>query len=713
MGKGAYIIAFVVSLALSFALIIAHPFAARAMDTVFLPEQAELFNSALSQIGLTPGDVRFNNADLNMWGGDKYRLSVHRFLFDNPWKTSAYTRALSNGLLKQTGNLPALITSAHGKLDCSIRLGLTGDPLEATKKKIEELGDKALAQALSEIGGKPADWYMSSEYKKAPPLARKAAALVLFTVPDALRYRDLGLTQPILKLGLDPEQVYREVLDYSVTTFAEEEAAGVEGTDDLSQVLLIESLLDNVDWNLMNTGSTLLALALNDAKAMLTAEGIEIPQVRFSYRMATPLGIVAISGTETDYYTAAPNLLTLDLGGDDTYNGCATNFSYAEPVSLALDLAGDDKYISGEPEKPAFGAGIFGTALLMDCAGNDIYQMGYAGEGCGIFGTGAVQDLEGNDFYDSYGFAQGSGTFGTGLLIDAGGRDTYRTYKCAQGYGFTRGCGMLIDGGDGNDYYYANLVDHFNGGLYGATHHVHFVQGSAFGRRADFTEGHSWAGGFGIICDGGGDDLYEADCYGQGNAYWYSVGMCVDKGGNDVYHAGQYSQASAPHFAAGILQDEAGDDKYVISIRQSMGHGRDWSLAWFEDAAGNDWYQGARTTMGVSHVNAISVFWDRHGDDTYLSKGPTLGMNEPEPGGSLRDFLLMLGMFVEGGGHDRYYLLPGDESYEGSSTFTGNFTEADLSKLTPLGFAGDGKTWVRSAPTPESPGNYGIGVDAE
>jgi len=206
MGKGAYIIAFVVSLALSLALVIAHPLAARAMGTAYLPEQSELFNKALAQIGLSPDDVRFNNADLNMWGGDKYRLNVHRFLFDNPWKTSAYTRALSNGLLKQVGNLPSLITSAHGKLDAGVRLGLTGDPLEATKKRIEELGDKALAEALAGISGKPADMYLTKEYDRCRRW--RARPLRSFCSPCPMRCATAtwGLRSRYSSSGLTPSR---------------------------------------------------------------------------------------------------------------------------------------------------------------------------------------------------------------------------------------------------------------------------------------------------------------------------------------------------------------------------------------------------------------------------------------------------------------------------------------------------------------------------
>ena len=406
-------------------------------------------------------------------------------------------------------------------------------------------------------------------------------------------------------------------------------------------------------------------------------------------------------------------LLTIDTAARDVYFQAAGTSDYAHPVSISIDLEGVDSYQSRREDMPGIGAGVFGYGILFDASGADVYDVAYCGEGAGIFGTGLLYDMAGNDVYFSFGNSQASGSYGTGLLVDVKGNDIYNTYKYSQGYGFTRGCGMLIDG-DGYDKYIANMTDHFNGGLYGPDHHVHFCQGSAFGRRADFTDGHSWAGGFGLLCDGGtGDDEYIGDCYVQGNAYWYSVGMIIDKGGDDSYRCAQYSQASAPHFACGVLQDEAGDDRYIVTRRQSMGHGRDWSLAWFEDVAGNDWYQGARTTLGTSHVNAISIFWDRAGDDIYLGKGPTFGASEPEIGGSPRDWLLTLGLFVDGGGHDLYYELTGDPSYEGSDTYPGDVSMNMLEDLKQLDFAGDGMQWVNTAPTADGPGWCGAGIDAK
>ena len=67
---------------------------AKAETTSYLPEQGELFEQALNEAGLTPEDVRFDRADMGIWGGDKYRLRMLDVFFERPWKLSAYTRTI-------------------------------------------------------------------------------------------------------------------------------------------------------------------------------------------------------------------------------------------------------------------------------------------------------------------------------------------------------------------------------------------------------------------------------------------------------------------------------------------------------------------------------------------------------------------------------------------------------------------------------------------
>ncbi|MCB1219085.1 MAG: hypothetical protein H7A35_06445 [Planctomycetales bacterium] len=689
-----------------------------ARTTDFLPEQGELFERALAEAGLSPEDVRISDADLGLWGGGKYRLSAHRFLYDNPWKTSAYTRSLTNGLLQNSGNLGSLVTSGFSRLDCGVRLGLVGDELATERARIEELGDDCLAVALAELNGPEADTAsLQAETAGLPLAVKQAAALVLFTTPRILRYREEALTKPVMELGLDPQELYDRIFAFTINTFEEEDdTTGSEVVDDLDDVLLLESLMDGIDWNLLSAGATLAVITAQEAERILSAAEGSASWPVVQYRVQTPLGLVVISTGDQDDehdFSGESLLLQIDTGGNDTYKSTvASTAAYSQPLSICIDLAGNDMYqASGRDDLPSTAAGVFGYGVLIDAAGDDNYACSYGGAGFGLFGCGLLADYSGDDSYDGWGNCQASGVMGLGLLVDGSGDDQYHAFKYSQAYAGTMGCGLLVDA-DGKDHYLADMESHFNGGLYGPDHHVHFCQGSAYGRRADFVNGHSWAGGFALLLDGGSEaDEYTGDCYVQGNSYWYAIGMIVDKGGDDSYRAAQYSQASAPHFSIGILQDEAGDDRYIVTRRQSMGHGRDWSLAWFEDVAGNDWYQGARTTLGTSHVNAISVFWDRAGDDVYLGKGPCLGQSEPETGGSPRDWLLTLGLFIDGAGKDSYFELPGDPSYEGSDTYIGDVES--LEGLTPLDYSGDGKSWQMSADAPGAPGYRGVGLDAE
>lgn len=679
------------------------------------PVDTAVFNQALAPVGLSCTDLQLPAQAIALWGGDKYKLSMLDFLRADVPRTGPYTRSLGNTLIANKDNLGMLVTSCHSRLDNGIRLGLVDDPLATYRKRIADLGPQCLAVALSELTAQPVSKYTDDpQYANLPQPLREAAALVLFTVPEAQRDWQLGLGDKIAQRTQYPELYCRRILDFAINTFEEEDdTTGHEVIDDREDARLVEDLLDAVDWNYLNRSSTLLAIATQEAYKILTPTDPAATQESllgdYTFTAGTPFGTVKLAGSESNWFKAKDWLLLIDTGGDE-HHGSTAATAFSHPISIAIDLAGNDEYTVENADAGSIGSGLFGTGIILDATGDDTYTCQYLGEGAGIFGTGVLYDMAGTDTYTSYGYSQASGTFGSGLLVDLGGNDTYNTYKYSQAYGGTRGCGILLDV-DGDDQYLANMTDHFNGGLYGANHHVHFVQGSAYGRRADFEDGHSWAGGCGILCDGAGSDEYVADCYGQGNAYWHSVGMLIDRSGNDVYRAGQYSQASAPHFACGILQDDAGEDRYVISIRQSMAHGRDWSIAWLEDSAGNDWYQGARTTLGCSHVNSISVFWDKLGDDTYIMKGPGLGDSEPEPNGSVRDWLLTLGLFIDGAGHDGYYLLPGDESYEGSNTFSGEISADMLPTLKPIEVAGDGKQWQRIVKADSAPGYMGIGVD--
>ena len=56
----------------------------------------------------------------------------------------------------------------------------------------------------------------------------------------------------------------------------------------------------------------------------------------------------------------------------------------------------------------------------------------------------------------------------------------------------------------------------------------------------------------------------------------------------------------------GIYQDDGGSDRYRVGASQSLGKGRDWSIGWFEDSGGNDFYFGSHGILGSADINGIA-----------------------------------------------------------------------------------------------------------
>lgn len=708
---------------------------AAGRESDHLPEQSELFERALGATGLALGDVKIDTNDVAFFGGDKYKRSIVDSFFANPWRISEYTRLLTDSMLKDPSDIVGLTVSAHKRLDSGVRLGLIGDPLAKFRKRVEETGENSLAIALLELdmlavtnvpnsfGLEKSDLeiakYRTGDYGKLPSDLRIAAAQFLFALPEVIKYRDLALSGAFENAGMDSDEAMALVLDYAVRTFEEqlaEEASGGEEEEDIETVLLIETLLDNTDWDLLNLGATLYVCAAKEFEKALMAEDAYVSG-NYKYSVVTEIGSVILTGgNSSEVYDTDSALFIFDAGGNDKYeSGGTLGDGYNAHLQFIFDKSGNDHYFGREDFEdedelpiPAFGAGFFGYGVLVDAAGNDVYETGYAGQGFGCFGTGVLRDVSGNDIYKGIRNVQGSGSFGTGLLIDNAGNDVYKLYTYGQGYGFTMGCGYLVDV-EGDDVYEGLMDKNPNGGPFGAERHIHFSQGAAYGRRADFTDGHSWAGGFGLLLDGAGNDSYKSEVYGQGTGYWYAVGMLVDKSGDDVHDAGWYSLGGSPHFAIGILQDDAGDDQYIVRQQQCLGNGRDFSIGWFEDAAGDDFYFSGLLSFGAGDVNGLGMFWDRRGDDVYIAQGTGLGQARMESKGSVRDMMLTLGLFIDGGGSDRYLLMPGEAVHSGEPK-----SVPDGWKTLPdIDFAGNGKHWMRETDTNVTRGAHGSALDAE
>ncbi|MDW8345059.1 MAG: HEAT repeat domain-containing protein, partial [Verrucomicrobiae bacterium] len=252
----------------------------------------------------------------------------------------------------------------------------------------------------------------------------------------------------------------------------------------------------------------------------------------------------------------------------------------------------------------------------------------------------------GDDRYRATQYAQAAATFGTAVLwADAQKGETaptiYSAEGLAQGFASVGGTAVLFDR-SGGDHYQATGYDEC-GWLPG--HRFTLAQGFGYGLRP-------WAGGgLGMLVDLSGDDLYEADVYGQGAAYWYAIGMLLDAAGNDRYRAYQYCQGAGIHLAAGLLADWAGDDEWSAhAICQGGAH--DYSVGLLVDRNGNDRYRGHSTAQGTAIHNSFALLLDRRGDDVYDGGAPTQAQAAGHDGG--RRQFGSIALLLDLGGNDSF-----------------------------------------------------------
>nr|MDQ3023580.1 hypothetical protein [bacterium] len=308
---------------LAFAMLLMFACSLTVRASALNPAETAQFDTALGLLGLGCDNLTLHNEAIALWGGDKYKLNVVDFLRADATRCGPYARSISNGLITNKDNLGNLVTSAHSRLDNGVRLGLVGDPLTAYRERIKELGPQCLSEALSEMTGDPATVYSTDPaYVALPQPVREAAALVLFTVPEAQRDRHEGMVAPMRKLDLEPAQVEARVVPFAINTFEEEDnMTGSEVVDDREDAQLVEQLLDSVDWNYINRASTLLAIVTQEAYKLLTptdpAATHESLHGDYRFEVQTPLGIVRLSGTAGDVHPSGNYLLLLDTGGDE------------------------------------------------------------------------------------------------------------------------------------------------------------------------------------------------------------------------------------------------------------------------------------------------------------------------------------------------------------------------------------------------------------
>jgi hypothetical protein len=234
-----------------------------------------------------------------------------------------------------------------------------------------------------------------------------------------------------------------------------------------------------------------------------------------------------------------------------------------------------------------------------------------------------------------------------------------------------------------------------------------FVQGVGYGRRADLTDGHSYAGGVGAIIDISGNDHYLSGNWSLGTGYWFATGIAYDGAGDDIYESCYFTQGSGAHFCNGILIDEGGNDKHELyeTAGAALGFGWDFTNAFLINMGGDDSYKANMISIGCAEVRSNAFLIDIGGDDTYRLKDGALGLGAVD----FRDIYTKpsqlhtyfyearsFGGFIDIGGQDKYL------------SFTDS-TETDHQS------AENNTIWFKPERADSTYGfdNYGVGLDIE
>ncbi len=666
----------VLPIALSGAIIVVAPsMASEVSDASDVPAP---IRRALASVDLTPEQFRFDRLDMGMWGGDRWKLQIFDALIDRPLRVPGDIEVWQRSLLKSAEKPSELFSFATARLGTGVRRGLIDDPV-ATIRGSLSVRDP-LENAIRGLWERSGRSLQSQEEERLRDVCRKIpdSLAVPLAVIVAASGRAIDARSQAFR-SLDPAALERDAVTYVVGSDA--------GNLDPAFLRKVEEPAGAIDYPLLHAGIADLLLAIEKTLPDIRRFGSTVGQAT---AIDTPYGPVIVSGAGVDHHEGEDPLLLLDIGGDDFYSAGA-GATYARPVSILFDLGGNDTYAAADTLRPSFGAGLFGVGILIDDQGNDTYKGGHVGLGCGLYGVGILLDREGDDTYDGITASQGAGLFGIGILSDLAGDDHYHAFQQAQGFGYVKGAGLLIDAA-GNDVYIADDTTIRFPSAQSKEHNSSLAQGFGFGKRSDCLDGHSLAGGFGILADGAGNDSYKCGVFGQGCAYWYGVGILVDAAGDDVYDGAWYVQGSGAHFALGVLWEGSGNDRYHATMNMAQGAGHDFSLGILFEQGGDDCYDAPNLSLGGGNANGIGFFWDLSGDDVYnVEAATTLGRANIDSRGGMRDRITTLGLFLDTGGKDTY---PAAKAFAGNDRlWTQTGTNTDLPLDTERG-AGIDTTWT-------------------
>lgn len=603
------------------------------------------FETALGTAGLTTRSARFDATMLRFFRSGEFATPLYQSCIENPWRIPFISENLRAEASTLAGVPSGLVMTGGRLLGAGTRRTLLGNPNQAEEEAAKKNG--ALGAILDTLKKDGVVKGNLPSLKNVPKETQQAAALVLGVVRRVVEMRRLAFS----RAGSLTDH-------YDQLATLDEEPEG-------SKFDILLTLYRSVDLSYLFAGGHDVVRAAETAQTLL---GTISADTAYRVEIDTSWGQIVLTGGADDKHLGKPTLLLIDTGGNDIYINPARNANAGNWASVLIDTNGSDKYLgegvtadtpisrtADRKNKTAPGpaSALFGYSVLIDRAGNDLYRTIGPGLGSATFGVSVLLDKAGDDTYDGYRNSQGYGSFGIGILEDQAGKDSYAAFTQSQGCGLTMGYGMLRDGA-GDDKYVANDEQIDFPSAQSAQHNNSMSQGAGYGRRADYSDGHSLAGGVGILFDEKGNDEYSCGVFGQGVGYWEGVGMLWDSDGFDTYSGQWYVQGAAAHFAVGYLEDVAGNDRYTATMNMAQGAGHDFSVGCLIDGGGVDSYKAPNLSLGAGNANGIGILVEMGGNDTYESTGISLGRSAEAAKGSLRTRTLSLGLFMDLGGTDTY-----------------------------------------------------------
>ena len=180
--------------------VVTHP------DLWYLGDQAALFDEALGLAGLTVQTFRLEPDVVSLWGGDRYRLPLFDLFYRDAWTISPYTRDLARGMIAGAGSVTGITASAQAAAGIRVRDNFYSSFLTGIVRVVDADSVMALARAIETLGGGNAEEIARRPgYDAIPSEVARSAAILLYASAQAFRLRDLALSGPLQRLGLDPE----------------------------------------------------------------------------------------------------------------------------------------------------------------------------------------------------------------------------------------------------------------------------------------------------------------------------------------------------------------------------------------------------------------------------------------------------------------------------------------------------------------------------